>query len=297
MSDQKISSSASIMFDGPTGVNFVDLINDLQRVFRNIALDLDVLSVEDHSHILFGNSSISVRISLAKRKNASDLFRDAQRPPRRKASDAMLDVLLSDIQDTVQVRVSQGTERQLPERVLLAACYHTVRHVQRRYQASLIYWRHTDTLFTAEEFENPMVDAGNTCPQSTGHERLDAATAAHAETMDRFDTVMAYRVDTDTADTRLRRARDTIFHSDLIEEVDTKRERPAEQAGVLEQMTVYVMTITLMVLSFPIGFAMLVYNVLRGENLQATARIMSLTGVGLGFTTVNVSQALAGIVY
>jgi hypothetical protein len=62
-------------------------------------------------------------------------------------------------------------------------------------------------------------------------------------------------------------------------------------------MTVYVMTITLMVLSFPIGFAMLVYNVLRGENLQATARIMSLTGVGLGFTTVNVSQALAGIVY
>ena len=65
------------------------------------------------------------------------------------------------------------------------------------------------------------------------------------------------------------------------------RDAPEEKAGPVEQLTVYTMTMTLMVLAFPIGFAMLIYNILGGENLKATSRAMALTGIGMGMYLVG----------
>jgi len=100
----------------------------------------------------------------------------------------------------------------------------------------------------------------------------------------------------DPQEDALRTARMAIFASDLIRNID----RPAPpdmrpQIGLAEQLTVYVMSVTLMVLSFPVGVGVLFLNILTGANLRVTSHAMALTGFGFALTGTDVGRTLIAL--
>lgn len=340
MSDQPSSSGATILFDGQLALDFIDLINELQRVFRNISLDFEQTALAQDSHVVFMSEAMILRVGYGPEASWDKVMRGAARPEYPKVSTAMVDALAAEVRTAVEVSVEPGPTRTMPERTRLAACYHVVRHMLRRYDASLVYWDLSNTIFTAEEFESPTAMGNAPQPRRPGevkrkterpfahaafdmpqaetappghfadgameveqtHLRLDqdfanAVNLALAEHDARTEQRARAREDAATVrkDERLRRSRREIFADDLIEAVDSKRPPPREEIGFVEQMAVYVMTVTLMVLSFPVGFAMLIYTVFRGENLKATARAMALTGTTLGLSGMQLTQVLGVI--
>lgn len=308
MSDQS-KSTAKLMFDRKVDIDFANLINELQRVFRNIALEFDQAAVAEGNHAMFVSEGLILRIANDTDGGWETSYAGKPRPSHQKASGALIDAFLGDVKSALTVTVSPGPARELPERVQLAALYHVVRHILRRHDASLVHWSLSDTLFTADEFESPVSPEAAPQPrrpQRTRETRAQKAMRREARKAKFHDQELDVarthaRLDEDyvqaqaekkaaarariedpvRAEEHLRRARHQIFAEDFIETVD-HQVAPPQEVGLIEQITVYVMTITIMVLSFPIGFAMLVYTVLRGESLKITARAMALSGVGVG---------------
>lgn len=52
-----------------------------------------------------------------------------------------------------------------------------------------------------------------------------------------------------------------------------------ESRDPVAALTVYAINAAIMVFAFPVGFALLVFNILGGENLRTTAHVMGLTGL------------------
>ena len=74
----------------------------------------------------------------------------------------------------------------------------------------------------------------------------------------------------------------TAFKSDLVQYESTDFTERAETRDPIAQLTVYAMNATVLVLAFPVGFGLLIFNILGGENLRTTAHVLSLTGTGVG---------------
>jgi hypothetical protein len=71
------------------------------------------------------------------------------------------------------------------------------------------------------------------------------------------------------------------LHSNAIIDEETRFSRRAETKSEIARLTVYTMNLTLMIMAFPVGFALLVFNILGGENLRTTAHAIALTGFGI----------------
>lgn len=71
------------------------------------------------------------------------------------------------------------------------------------------------------------------------------------------------------------------LHSNAIIDEETRFSRRAETKSEVARLTVYTLNLTLMLMAFPVGFALLVFNILGGENLRTTAHAMALTGFGI----------------
>jgi|GEM_PF-2557254 hypothetical protein len=100
--------------------------------------------------------------------------------------------------------------------------------------------------------------------------------------------------DLEPPEERLQRQRSNIFSSDAIslshasavEDVFTAVDR-AEHNDLTARITVYAMNLTVMAFALPVGLALLLMNVLGGENLRTTAHIMALTGLFSALMTAN----------
>jgi hypothetical protein len=59
------------------------------------------------------------------------------------------------------------------------------------------------------------------------------------------------------------------------------REIRADPAAdnALSRLSVYTLCAFLLILAFPVGFAMLIYNLLAGENLRITLHVVALSGL------------------
>lgn len=65
---------------------------------------------------------------------------------------------------------------------------------------------------------------------------------------------------------------------EMPEEIRTSfRDRP-EASDFCAFLTVYALNAAIMLFAFPVGFGLLVFNILGGENLRTTSHIMGLTG-------------------
>lgn len=346
MSDFTSSTQATILFDALPEMDFVNLINELKRPFRNIALEFDEIEVDETQYALFLNDRISLRIARGQVPVKAESLLEATRPAQTRTPEDELAALMHDYSDTLVITVADGDTRSVPERLRVSVCYHVIRHLLQHYEAALVHWHHTNTLFSADEFANPTDTRRPVMPRrptgqaarhsarpepvmpeardrsAEGRDRFAEGYMGVAENHSRLDESFAQVVDPEHAvihdaeevkenqrswrdilpniaapsEETLRKSRLAIFASDLIEIEDVKYEAPAKDADLMEQLTVYVMTVTMMVMLFPAGFAMMIYNILAGESLKMTSRAMALTGVGISLDYAGIAGTLIGAV-
>jgi hypothetical protein len=77
------------------------------------------------------------------------------------------------------------------------------------------------------------------------------------------------------------------LHANSIVDEETRFAHRAETKSEIARLTVYTMNATLMLMAFPVGFALLVFNILGGENLRTTAHAMALTGFGIALASMT----------
>jgi hypothetical protein len=86
------------------------------------------------------------------------------------------------------------------------------------------------------------------------------------------------------------------MRSDAILEEATRPSERAETKSEVAKLTVYALNAILMLMAFPVGFALLVFNILGGENLRTTAHAIALTGLATALSAATGSgTALFGI--
>ncbi|MEX5729310.1 hypothetical protein Ga0609869_002663 [Rhodovulum iodosum] len=327
MSDQLTSAAATILFTVPQDFDFDGMVDGLKRPFRNIALEFDHTEADGDREVLFSSDKMHLRIS----RGSAPVTVGALR--RAAGSSARTDTGLDDMEfaETLCIEAGNGPGRpgqtggSVAPRVLVAACYHVVRHLLREEDADFVYWHHTDSVFIADEVETPTVQIppvqSRTPPRAAAAEAqpkaatarprrpisrpvstprpemIDAGAFARSAAEENEANRAAKRLpDIAPNDDNLRRSRRSIFASDLIEIESVKFEAPKEPVAIPEQLAVYVMSATLMVLSFPVGFGMLIYNILAGESLKATARVMALTGVGFSMNMSGITDTVMQLI-
>jgi len=97
--------------------------------------------------------------------------------------------------------------------------------------------------------------------------------------------------DLEPPEARLKSRRAEIFSRDALsivpEGIVSEATHPSEEMPEQDftgRMTVYVLNATVMVFALPVGLALLLLNILGGENLRTTAHVMALTGVFMALT-------------
>lgn len=84
------------------------------------------------------------------------------------------------------------------------------------------------------------------------------------------------------------------FKSAAIQEESTDFRARAEVHNETAKLTVYVLNAILFLIAFPVGFGMLIFNILGGENLRTTAHVMALTGMGSALSFSGAALPLIG---
>lgn len=108
--------------------------------------------------------------------------------------------------------------------------------------------------------------------------------------------------DLEPPEDRLRRLKEQIFSADSItlthksamEDVFDPALR-AEHNSAVARATVYVSNMMLMVLAPPVGLAMLLMNILGGENLRTTLHLVALTGMASALASTSNADWLNAI--
>ncbi len=80
-------------------------------------------------------------------------------------------------------------------------------------------------------------------------------------------------------------------HGSIQEETTDFRDR-AESRDPIARLTVYALNCMVMVFFFPLGFALLIFNILGGENLRTTAHVLALTGFGMALAAAGFAAVL-----
>ncbi|TCP42353.1 hypothetical protein [Rhodovulum marinum] len=71
--------------------------------------------------------------------------------------------------------------------------------------------------------------------------------------------------------------------------------RLSDPARLPVQLSVYTMSLTMMIFSFPVGFALMIYNILGGERLRVTALALALTAAGYGLYRSGVAELVLSL--
>lgn len=77
-----------------------------------------------------------------------------------------------------------------------------------------------------------------------------------------------------------------LTQSSAVEDVLNPSER-AEHHDPVARATVYVMNMIVIVMSMPVGLALLFFNIVGGENFRTTAHMIALTGMGIALANAN----------
>ncbi|MEL6643974.1 MAG: hypothetical protein AAFQ79_08575 [Pseudomonadota bacterium] len=85
------------------------------------------------------------------------------------------------------------------------------------------------------------------------------------------------------------------FSTHAIQEETTDFRERAESHDAIARLTVYAMNAAIMLFAFPIGFGLLIFNILGGENLRTTAHAMALTGMVMALGMSEYAPSLPGI--
>lgn len=81
---------------------------------------------------------------------------------------------------------------------------------------------------------------------------------------------------------------------DLAAQFAELRNNP-DTKNPLARLTVYALTAVLLILAFPVGFALLLVNVLLGENLRITVHVLALTGLAVSLSSTDTFARILGV--
>ena len=82
-----------------------------------------------------------------------------------------------------------------------------------------------------------------------------------------------------------------LIHDSAQDEQTTPSKR-AEPGNEIARLTVYVMNAALILISFPLGMAVLILNILGGENLRTTAHAIALAGFAVALSMTELGQTI-----
>lgn len=68
-----------------------------------------------------------------------------------------------------------------------------------------------------------------------------------------------------------------------------------ETDNALSRLTVYALNAVLLIVAFPVGFAMLMFNLLAGENLRINVQVLALTGLAVTLSQTEVAARMLGL--
>ncbi|MEL7026714.1 MAG: hypothetical protein AAGO57_05725 [Pseudomonadota bacterium] len=86
-----------------------------------------------------------------------------------------------------------------------------------------------------------------------------------------------------------------LTHDSVHDEavVPSKREEPRNETA---RLTVYAFNAILMVMAFPVGMALLLFNILGGENLRTTAHAIALTGTAIALSMTPLGRSILSLI-
>lgn len=82
-----------------------------------------------------------------------------------------------------------------------------------------------------------------------------------------------------------------LIHDSAHDEAFTPEARE-EARSETARLTVYALNGILMIIAFPIGMALLLFNIIGGENLRTTAHVLALTGLAFALAMTPLGKAL-----
>ena len=85
------------------------------------------------------------------------------------------------------------------------------------------------------------------------------------------------------------------FATHAIQEETTDFREREETYSAEARLTVYALTAAILLFAFPIGFGLLIFNILGGVNLRTTAHAMALTGMVMALGMSEYAPPLPGI--
>jgi hypothetical protein len=84
------------------------------------------------------------------------------------------------------------------------------------------------------------------------------------------------------------------IRTELSSQFRELRDNP-DAENPLARLTVYALNAVLLIIAFPVGFAMLIFNVLVGENLRTTVHVLALTGLAIALSNTDPAARLLGL--
>ncbi|MDJ1009523.1 MAG: hypothetical protein QNJ13_17050 [Paracoccaceae bacterium] len=79
---------------------------------------------------------------------------------------------------------------------------------------------------------------------------------------------------------------------DSVHDEEISPTRREEARNEIARLTVYVLNAILMFISFPLGMAVLLFNILGGENLRTTAHAIALAGMATALSMTELGQTI-----
>jgi hypothetical protein len=98
----------------------------------------------------------------------------------------------------------------------------------------------------------------------------------------------------DATDTSRGRSHVDRIIRDLGDQFAELRSNP-DAKNPLSRLTVYTLNAALLVLAFPVGFAMLIFNILGGANLRTTIHVIALTGLAVALANTETGTRILGL--
>jgi len=92
--------------------------------------------------------------------------------------------------------------------------------------------------------------------------------------------------------------RTTTTFAETLNEMRAQFDEIVEDPGTdnpLSRLTAYALNLVLLVLAFPVGFAMLIVNVLGGANLRTTVHVLALTGAAIALVNTEAGARLLSL--
>lgn len=143
-----------------------------------------------------------------------------------------------------------------------------------------------------QSFEDAQADIADADHETLQDHPAHAEAQASNRASERFPELVP-------AESLLRQERGFIFpasaldlNGKLVKDETTNPTERAEAYDMTARLTVYVLNLAVLVAAFPVGFALLIFNILGGENLRTTAHVVALTGVGTVIAQTGAYQPL-----